>query len=185
MATSLHLHLADDAGDVVHALRKAFSDHPEVEVLECDILGVAKDTLVSPANSYGHMDGGIDLAYMEHFGWDLQRVVLEEIDRVSGGFVRVGSAVVVETGLPIVHRLIVAPTMEQPGPVGPANAFFAMSALLRVAGEHPEVEHVYTPGLATGVGRVEPEDAAREMEAAYSKWKARVLANPGSPGEGR
>ena len=29
------------------------------------------DAIVSPANSFGFMDGGIDYCYSEHFGWQM------------------------------------------------------------------------------------------------------------------
>lgn len=37
------------------------------------ILDVECDAVVSPANSFGFMDGGIDFIYMDYFGKDIHR----------------------------------------------------------------------------------------------------------------
>ena len=39
-----------------------------VEIVHGDIFSRPADALVSPANSFGFMDGGIDLAYSRRFG---------------------------------------------------------------------------------------------------------------------
>src|SRR5262245_52437158 len=171
----MQLQLVDLAPKVAGALRAAFARHPEVSVVEGNILDVAHNTIVSPANSYGYLDGGLDRVYSEAFGLGLEKRVLATIDRVAQGLVAVGSAVLVETGHSRIPFLIVAPTMELPGPIEPAKVFFAMSALLRLTESYSRITHVFCPGLGTGVGRVEPEDAAREMESAYDKWSARRI----------
>ena len=43
-----------------------------VEVHNDDIFNYKADALVSPANSFGYMNGGIDLAYVKYFGFGLQ-----------------------------------------------------------------------------------------------------------------
>jgi hypothetical protein len=57
--SAVRLHFVDIDGDVVSALRAAFRDHPEVTCADGEILSLAHNTLVSPANAYGFMDGGI------------------------------------------------------------------------------------------------------------------------------
>lgn len=132
------LHLVDWSGDVTEALTEAFRAHPEVTVLHRAIFEVAEDTLVSPANSLRHMDGGIDQVYIDFFGADLQRRVYEAIDRQSRRFLPVGRALLVQTGHDRIPGLIVAPTIESPGPVAPSNVCFAMAAFLAVARDLPE-----------------------------------------------
>lgn len=41
-----------------------------VKIHQGSILDVECDAVVSPANSFGFMDGGIDAVYMFHFGSD-------------------------------------------------------------------------------------------------------------------
>jgi len=42
-----------------------------VEIHRGNILDLKVDAVVSPANSFGFMDGGIDMVYSRHFGWNL------------------------------------------------------------------------------------------------------------------
>ena len=41
--------------------------------IEGDITQIECDAMVSPANSFGFMDGGLDYALSERFGWDLEK----------------------------------------------------------------------------------------------------------------
>ena len=172
---NLKLHLVDLNDTLVAAWRDAFAAMPEVTVTAADILTVASGALVSPANSYGHMDGGIDAEYSAFFGTRVQRAVYDVVARRSERMIPVGAAEVVETGHSRVPFLIVAPTMEVPEQVPPSNSYRALRAALRAAGRWSDrVTDVYCPGLATGVGCVAPEEAAREMAAAYRDWRASI-----------
>ena len=50
------------------AWEKSCGDLDFVEIQRGSILEVDCDALVSPANSFGFMDGGIDALYMDYFG---------------------------------------------------------------------------------------------------------------------
>ncbi len=67
---TIYLHALDS--DMTIEWRDAFTDVPGVLVVEGDILEGRCDAVVGPANSFGFMDGGIDLAYRRYFGIDLQ-----------------------------------------------------------------------------------------------------------------
>jgi O-acetyl-ADP-ribose deacetylase (regulator of RNase III) len=167
----MQLHLVDQESKLVEAWEEHFKDCPEVAVVQGDILAIAHNSIVSPANSFGLMDGGIDLTYIEFFGTQLQVVVLDAISHRSEGMLPVGASVVVKTGNPRIQYLIVAPTMMVPELVPASNCFFAMSAVLRAADNYPGITDVYCPGLATGIGCVPFDVAASEMANAYRKWK--------------
>ena len=52
------------------------------------------------------------------------------------------------------------------------NAYLAMKAILIAARAHTDaipIRSVAIPGLATGIGRIQPRIAARQMYAAYAK----------------
>ncbi len=53
--------LVDRQGALARAWREAFDEIDEVEVLEDDYFTHPADAMVSPANSFGIMDGGLDL----------------------------------------------------------------------------------------------------------------------------
>lgn len=169
----MHLHLIGINPALVNAWFDAFADFPEVEIQHGDLLNVAHGCIVSPANSYGFMDGGIDAAYRDFFGLEIEKTVQAAIAVRPEGLLPVGACIIVPTGNPRIPHLIVAPTMVMPEMVESLNCQRAMRAVLRIARQHPDLcSHIYCPGLATGVGRVPPEIAALEMAQAYRDWKA-------------
>lgn len=58
--------------ELAEAWERFCGDLEGVSVHHCSILDVRCDAVVSPANSFGFMDGGIDLIYSYHFGWHVQ-----------------------------------------------------------------------------------------------------------------
>lgn len=171
----MRLNFVDNDETVAIALREAFRPFPEVTVTHGDLLTIARNTAVSPANAFGYMDGGIDTAFREFFGATIEGRVREAISRRPEGYLPIGASLVVHTGNSRVPYLIVAPTMLAPEAIESQNCYRAMRAVLRVASAQKEVgEAVYCPGLGTGVGRVSPEEAAREMVEAYNDWKQSV-----------
>ena len=155
-------------------------DLPFVSVHRGSIFDLSCDAVVSPANSYGFMDGGIDMLYSEVFGWGVQERLQALIQEKHHGELLVGAAEIVETKFPALPYLIAAPTMRVPmilqHSVNPYLA--ARAVLLRVKhgtfshGPHlgkPIAELVNTiafPGLGTGVGRIGPNTCARQVRAA-------------------
>ena len=113
----MKLHLVDTNTQLVRCWGKAFSQHREVEIIGGDILDMAHTAIVSPANSFGFMDGGIDLAYSNYFGPNVQEGVFWAISTRPEGFLPVGASLMVRTEHPKIPYLIVAPTMKLPGPV--------------------------------------------------------------------
>src|SRR5262249_45446573 len=101
----------DSLGD---AWERFCGDVPFVTVHRGSIFDIDADAVVSPANSFGFMDGGIDALYMDHFGSDIQRKVRRQIyDRHAGELI-VGAADIVETDHDRFPFLIAAPTMRVP-----------------------------------------------------------------------
>jgi O-acetyl-ADP-ribose deacetylase (regulator of RNase III) len=175
LATSFDVILCDILPDLALAWQRAFAPYPEVAVQRGDLLEVEADAYVSPANSYGMMDGGLDAVLKERFP-DIESQVQGAIAAV-GRLLPVGQALVVETGDPDVPYLICAPTMEVPSRVGhTSNAFRAMLALLSAIEQFntengDAIGSVVIPGLCTGVGDMEPETAALQMARAYAEWR--------------
>lgn len=149
------------------AFRSAFIEFDDVEVKLDDILKFQGDAVVSPANSFGWMDGGIDLHYRNHFGPDLERRVIAQIAQLQHCELPVGEAIVVPTGNAEIPSLIVAPTMRVPSVVANSdNAYRAFSAALNAA-KLNGFTHVLSPGMCTGVGRMPPHQAAAQMARAW------------------
>jgi len=175
----MRLHLVDRSADLVREWELAFRPFPEVVIERADILKSAHTALVSPANSYGYMNGGIDLAYRTFFGIQIEHIVQRRIKEVAGAYLPVGHAILVETSHPRIPFLISAPTMFIPEPIDAENCQAATSAALNLALEHRgEWEAVFCPGMGTGVGRLPPQSAARAMAEAYGAVSAEWSVNP-------
>jgi O-acetyl-ADP-ribose deacetylase (regulator of RNase III) len=182
----MQLHLVDADAAVALALREAFRSFPEVSVSHADLLKVAQNTVVSPANAYGFMDGGLDAALRTFFGAAIEGRVREAIGRRSEGYLPIGASLVVQTGNGRIPYLIVAPTMLSPEAIDSQNCYRAMRAVLRIAATQEDIGRaVYCPGLGTGVGQVLPAEAAREMAQAYIDWKKSAEQTVAPDGAGR
>src|SRR5262245_25406748 len=73
------IHLLDKHQPLVSAWAEVFAENDAI-VAECaDFFSRDADAMVSPANSFGIMDGGLDLAIRNAIGGDIQRRVHEAI----------------------------------------------------------------------------------------------------------
>ncbi len=123
------------------------------------------DAIVSPANSFGFMDGGIDLAYSEHFGWGVQSDVKRLIQLEYDGELLIGQALSVKTGKVDFPTLISAPTMRIPMVIPDPNHIrmatkAAIKEALRIG-----ARSIAIPGMGAGSGQVRPEWVACMMKA--------------------
>lgn len=157
----------DNNPDVIDSLNRVFSDKSNVNFITGDILNYARGTLFSPANSSGFMDGGVDHDYVRFFGLGLQKKVHLAVNRRAEGYLPVGAAALIETGHELIPRLILAPTMSEPSVIPAYNIFRSFRAALKMFHELNLNGDIYTPGFGTGVGGVDPEDAAKMMYEAY------------------
>lgn len=157
------------------AWRTHFGNCSNVEIVEGDITTLTCDAVVSPANSFGFMDGGLDAALSDRFGWDLQLELQKQIRQLPEKELLIGKALVIPTNDKTLAWLIAAPTMRVPMSFGIAtsvNAYMAMKAILIAAQDHPEIDSVAIPGLCTGVGRMPPQVAAKQMLTAFAELVA-------------
>jgi O-acetyl-ADP-ribose deacetylase (regulator of RNase III) len=129
----------------------------QVHLAKTDITTLAVDAVVNPANSLGIMGGGVAGALSRRGGPTIQR------EAMSLAPIAVGAAVVTNAGQLHAKRVIHAPTMEQPGTkVGVENVRRATRAALLAAAHH-NLELIAIPGMGTGLGGVDPSDAARAI----------------------
>ncbi len=78
--------------DVVSAWEEHFQGYAQVSVQAGSIFEVDCDALVSPANSFGYMDGGLDMLISEFFGWHVQERLQDLIRNKHHGELLVGVA---------------------------------------------------------------------------------------------
>lgn len=180
--------LIDTNEAVADAWRLVFADLPNVEVIHGSIFDHPSDAIISPANSFGYMNGGIDFAISKNLGWHIEKRVQALICEQYHGELLVGQADYVATDHADFPYLIAAPTMRTPLSIhrGP-NVYLAMKAILLVLANaklpsghllSSKVGSVGIPGLGTGIGQVQPLVCARQMRIAWEdvageKWKTR------------
>ncbi|MGF6227362.1 O-acetyl-ADP-ribose deacetylase (regulator of RNase III) [Inquilinus ginsengisoli] len=173
--------LAATENQLADAWEKAFAGLGDVDVHRGSIFDVACDAVVSPANSFGFMDGGIDALYVDRFGVEVQTRLRRLILDRHHGELLIGGAAVVETDDSAQPFLIAAPTMRVPMVLGPetVNPYLATRAVLLLArnGTAPTGERlseclrtIAFPGMGTGVGRVPAEICARQMRVAVDEF---------------
>ncbi|MFB9906462.1 macro domain-containing protein [Allokutzneria oryzae] len=165
---------------MAEAWREIAQDRPELSVHLGSILELDVDAVVSPANSYGWMRGGIDATYAQVFP-QIEESVRRAVLAYHGGELPVGEALVVRTGRPTPAWLVSAPTMREPGerlPKDTVHPYLAARAVFRLwSGGRLEsgtplrraVSALAMPGLGTGVGGVDPKACARQVAAAWDE----------------
>ena len=171
-----NLILVDPNSDLCREWRRQFRGLSSVQVVNGRFESLGEfDCIVSAANSFGLMDGGVDLAIVRFFGIDLMdRVQAMVIDQFLGEQ-PIGTSVLVETGHPKHPYVAHTPTMRVPMPISSTdNVYSAMWAMLVAIDHHNrtkpgKIETVACPGLGTATGRVPAAEAARQMVLAY-RW---------------
>lgn len=168
----MNIYFVDMNPLVTKALHAAFADVSGVTTFCRDIRTVSGDALVSPANSYGWMDGGIDGVYLQMFGYQLQVRVQAAIAAKFDGYLPVGSALSVHAmgfGPQLPKYLIVSPTMKTPEFVGNTrNAYLAFKAALDEA-DGLDIKTLICPGLCSLTGGMDPVDMAHQMRMAFDE----------------
>jgi O-acetyl-ADP-ribose deacetylase (regulator of RNase III) len=162
------------------AWREVADGRAGLAVHQGSVLDVRADAVVSPANSYGWMRGGVDAVYARTFP-EVEQQVRSAVLAYHGGELPVGEALLVPTGVPRPSWLISAPTMREPGeqlPSDTVHPYLAARALLRLwfAGALENgtpvrslVRSVAVPGLGTGIGGAPPELCASQVAAAWDE----------------
>ena len=176
---NIKLILVDPNAPLILEWKDHFADLPDVEIVHgCFEQISAFDCMVSPANSFGIMDGGVDAAITRFFGYALMERVQQRILDEFLGEQPVGTSMIVETGKARHPFLAHTPTMRVPMPISRTdNVYTAMWAMLLAVRRHnlqsdKQIEIVACPGLGTGVGQMPFREAARQMALAYRHYLA-------------
>ena len=173
----MKLILVDPKAILCRAWEKYFDDLPDYEIKNGVFQKIKVfDCMVSAANSFGLMDGGVDLAIIQFFGYDLERTVQRRIIDEWRGEQPVGTSMIVETGHEKHPYIAHTPTMRIPLDITHTdNVYKVMWAMLVAIDRHnasngQKIETVLCPGLGTATGRMPPFEAARQMALAYRNF---------------
>lgn len=148
------------------------------------VAGERQIALVSPANSFGFMDGGIDATYTAHFGSKVQEQLQKVIAARPLRELLVGEAITVNTDDVRIPWVICAPTMRTPRSIaGTLNVYLAFKAVLSEYAETVAVQArnsldvrmerdvtLAVPGLGAGSGLMPYHIVARQMAAAWDEF---------------
>jgi O-acetyl-ADP-ribose deacetylase (regulator of RNase III) len=168
--------LADIDGSLIKAWSGIASGNPHVSTYQGSIFEVECDALVSPANSFGFMDGSLDFAISEFFGWHVQDRLQEAIKSKHSGELLVGQVEIVPTDHTSIPYVISAPTMRVPLDIkGTANPYLAIRGVLLAVKNgvfkdgtpvKDKIKTIAFPGMGTGVGQISPNVFAKQMKQA-------------------
>jgi O-acetyl-ADP-ribose deacetylase (regulator of RNase III) len=172
----MNIVLADIEGNLINAWNDIASNNSNITTYQGSIFEVECDALVSPANSFGFMDGSLDFEISEFFGWHVQNRLQEAIKSKHNSELLVGQVEIVPTDHTSIPYVISAPTMRVPMDVrGTANPYLAIRGVL-LAVKHgvfkdgtPVKDRIKTiafPGMGTGVGQITPTVFAKQMKQA-------------------
>ena len=191
----MKIFLRDKKQSLVNAWKGMFKDFDNFDISCGDIFAEGPhldcEAIVSPANSFGYMDGGIDFLYSSYFGWGIGDLLRQELWQHHDGELLVGQAVLIDMRsvgafpknsndldresynrqqadrIKRMPYLISAPTMRVPMNVSQTvNAYLAFVAALRVAKKH-DIKSLLCPGLGTAIGQMDSEVCACQMYEAY------------------
>ncbi|MGW2599902.1 macro domain-containing protein [Streptomyces klenkii] len=173
--SSLKVVLTDLNASVVEAWRAAFADTPGIEIRTGSILDEKADAWVTPTNSRGRMDGGVDAAIKRYLGAGIQLRVQRAIRDQFSGSLPVGSAVCVPSGAVNPKFLISTPTMEHSSEnvSETLNVALACAAAFQAIHRRNEeapgsIESVALVGMGAQTGRVPARVCANLMWTGYT-----------------
>jgi len=167
-------YLIDRSQKLVDAWNDAFSAISHVKPVASDYFQQPADAIVSPANSFGIMDGGLDLEIHNQLGYGVQTRLQAVIVEKYHGKLPVGGAEIIQTGDEKWKYLVAAPTMRVPEPIAfMINAYLAFRAVLLAVSNFNKavgvrrIDTLVCSGLGTGVGRMSPTRCARHLQMAH------------------
>ncbi|MEZ4327520.1 MAG: macro domain-containing protein [Polyangiales bacterium] len=176
--------LVDVNPAMISAWRETFEENPEVEIRHGSMLDQQASVWVSPTNSAGNMDGGLDGVIRNYLGNGIQKRVQAAIKSQYHGAMPVGYATCVPTMADNPRYLISTPTMVSSSEniSDTMNVALACAAALQAvhqqhAREPGSVRSVVLPGLGANTGQVPVAICADLMWTAYDLFKHRQFAD--------
>lgn len=172
----MKIYLLDIDQQMIDAWKNEFSKFPEIEIVNDsfenfmdnhpDIQGV-----VSPANSFGFMDGGYDKAITDYFGDIIQYKVQQILYNNLSGYQQVGSciAVSIDDDITLLH----VPTMRIPQKITDPRIIFDCTINCMSIAKSIGLDAIVIPAFGACTGQVPKDIVAKLMSFAYE-----VTLNP-------
>lgn len=167
--------------EFIDELQKLLPSSPHIKYINGDVSLLSRDNtaFVSPANSLGFMDGGIDYVYSrkmfptieKHVKWNIKNLNLNTL--LGRPYLPIGSSIISKVPNSNESYIISAPTMFLPHNVsGTNNAYHAFMASLMMVSKYKmlnlqsNIDTLVCPALCTGYGKMPIQKAAHQMHKA-------------------
>ncbi len=144
--------------DVV-LVNQSFDEFMENNYVQC---------VVSPANSFGLMDGGYDLAITKWYGNQLQKRVQQYIIKNFYGEQPVGTSFIIEANKDNQY-LIHTPTMQTPQLIEDPRVIYQCMRTTLIEAKRNNIESILIPMFGGSCGGVKPEIVAKMMWFGYKQ----------------
>jgi len=165
----MKIYLLDYNENMVSCWKKYFNNCNDVEVVCDDFVNFMQknniECVVSPANSYGLMDGGYDLAITSYFGEELSHKVQDYLLKNLCGEQPVGTSIILKINEN--QKLIHTPTMRIPSHIKDHMVIYnCMRTCLMLAIKN-NIQSIVIPAFGGACGNVQYSIIAEMMYNAY------------------
>ena len=170
----LKIYLLDRNPEMYAAWNKYFSGQDNVTVVCSEFTEFMRrnkvDCVVSPANSYGIMDGGYDEAITAWFGESLMKKVQQYIIDNMYGEQPLCTSFIIDTDVQGV-KLIHTPTMRIPGVITDNRIVYHCTRSCLITALNSEVNTIVVPAFGGLTGCVPRNTVAQMMWFAFDQLK--------------
>ena len=176
-STGIQIYLLDHNPEIINEWSKAFEDDKEIIVIE-DKFKHFMDThdiecVVSPANAWGIMSGGYDLAITNYYGDALQRSVQKYINHNLYGEQPVGTSIILD--IPKTRqKLIHTPTMQISIPIKDSFVVYQCMRTTLMTALDNNIKSIVIPAFGGDCGKISPKVVATKMKEAYDQIISRL-----------
>lgn len=178
----MKIYLLDINPKMTEAWSKIFKDEPDVEIVNEDFKFFMDnhpevDGIVSPANSFGLMDGGYDRAITEYFGKELMKAVQLKIFYEWKGEQPVGTCMSVAILEKMMWKgvrktcafLLHAPTMTAPEAILDTRVIYHCMRTTLLEEKRLNLDYVVIPAFGGATGQVDFDTIAKMMWLGYKQ----------------
>jgi len=178
----MKIYLLDINKNMTDAWEKLFHPLKDVEIINEDFATFMDkhpniEAVVSPANSFGLMDGGYDKAITDYFGEGLMKDVQKSILLKWNGEQPVGTSMTI----PIYNRtfttilgtrycvLIHTPSMRTPEVIKDSRIIYQCMRTTLIEAKRQEIKSIVIPAFGGLTGKVPCNEIAKMMLLAYKQ----------------
>jgi poly [ADP-ribose] polymerase 2/3/4 len=181
---SVKVYLVDINTKMIQAWKDTFEENPEVTIVQGSMTNQQVDAWVSPTNSHGRMDGGLDMVIKRNLGNAIESAVQAQIKQKYNGNMPVGYSTCVVSKSANPKYLISTPTMSSSSEDISDTLNVALACAAAFQAVHDQnallagsITSVALPGLGANTGKVPVEICADLMWTAYHLFREKSFTN--------